>query len=413
MEQDRFTSLGLLASTVFKPSVPIAEDSLFAGRAAQVARLVDSVNQEGQHAILYGERGVGKTSLANIIGKRWQGTGYIISPRIGCISTDTWHELWRKALQEIGMTSREARAGFRTEEIESTVDAAKNLGEAFGINDVRAVLGAVGRQVVLVLIFDEFDLLHAKTRKGMAETIKQFSDYNVPVTLILVGVADSIGDLLRDHQSVERALVQVQMPRMPDNELREIIEKGLLTLAMTISEEALDRIVLLSRGLPHYTHLLGLHSTRQALERQSLRVEDGDVRGAITVALDNSHQSTVDAYTKATFSPQRNHLYRQVLLACALADTNELGFFTASAVRDPLTTIMGKRYDVPSYARHLNEFCDEKRAHILERTGVQRNYKFRFKNPLMQPHVILQGYKAGMVKGTLPRNGKGRAPVKG
>ena len=54
--------------------------------------------------------------------------------------------------------------------------------------------------------------------------------------------------------------------------------------------------------------------------------------------------------------------------------------------------ITGKQYEIPSFAQHLNEFCEEKRAHVLEKTGGKRRYKFRFRNPLMQPFVIMQGF---------------------
>jgi AAA domain len=391
------TRLFQRASTVFTPAVPISKESLFAGRVGQVSKLVDAINQPGQHAVLFGERGVGKTSLANVLGERWQGLGYILAPRVGCLSTDDWPQLWVNALREITMTTKDPRAGFRGGNIDVVVHAASSLPEDFGMNDVRASVTTIGRNAVLVIIFDEFDTLHAEARKALAETVKFFSDYSVPVTLILVGVADSVGQLLRDHQSIERALIQVQMPRMSDDELNQILANGLTALGMTMKDQAKRRIVNLSRGLPHYTHLLGLYATRVALGRSSLDVNGHDVTAAITVALDNSQQSTKDAYSCAIASSQRAHLFRQVLLACALAEANEFGFFTASAVSAPLSKIMGKRYDVPSYARHLTEFCGEKREHILERTGDKRSYRYRFRNPLMQPYVILNGYSSKMI----------------
>src|SRR5947209_1144915 len=52
---------------VFKPTTPINSFDLFCGRQNESRSLVAAVNQNGQHAILFGERGVGKTSLANIL----------------------------------------------------------------------------------------------------------------------------------------------------------------------------------------------------------------------------------------------------------------------------------------------------------------------------------------------------------
>ena len=44
----------------FSPSAPIDSTDLFAGRTRQIERLLGAIFQRGQHAIIFGERGVGK-----------------------------------------------------------------------------------------------------------------------------------------------------------------------------------------------------------------------------------------------------------------------------------------------------------------------------------------------------------------
>ena len=53
-----------LVGEVFRPAAPIDRRSLFSGRFEQIGELFAIVGQPGQHAVIYGERGVGKTSLA-------------------------------------------------------------------------------------------------------------------------------------------------------------------------------------------------------------------------------------------------------------------------------------------------------------------------------------------------------------
>ena len=56
-----------------------------------------------------------------------------------------------------------------------------------------------------------------------------------------------------------------------------------------------------------------------------------------------------------------------------------------------MSAIMGRRYDIPSFAKHLNDFCDPARGRVLRKEGVKRKYRYRFRNPLMQPYVVMKG----------------------
>jgi ABC-type branched-subunit amino acid transport system ATPase component len=54
-------------NSIFTPGSPIDSRDLFAGRTKQVEKVISTIFQKGSHAILFGERGVGKTSLANTL----------------------------------------------------------------------------------------------------------------------------------------------------------------------------------------------------------------------------------------------------------------------------------------------------------------------------------------------------------
>src|SRR5215216_2473858 len=52
---------------LFTPSSPVGTAELFAGRQKQIMKLLDVLSERGRHAIIYGEPGVGKTSIAQIL----------------------------------------------------------------------------------------------------------------------------------------------------------------------------------------------------------------------------------------------------------------------------------------------------------------------------------------------------------
>jgi hypothetical protein len=166
---------------------------------------------------------------------------------------------------------------------------------------------------------------------------------------------------------------------------------------MTIENDAKNRISALSQGLPHYTHLLSLHAAQATITDHKKIITAHYVREAIDKALDQAQQSIVSMYHKATHSPREN-LYPQVLLACAMAGTDNLGYFAAPDVRTPMKKIMGNYYDILAFSQHLNAFCESARGPVLQRTGTTRRFRFRFINPLMQPFVIMDGIKKELIK---------------
>jgi len=81
-----------------------------------------------------------------------------------------------------------------------------------------------------------------------------------------------------------------------------------------------------------------------------------------------------------------------VLIACALAQTDELGRLQQNAVAGPLDKILPrKNYSAATYAFHMNRVCDEARGAVLERRGEAHTPRYRFSEPLMQPLAILKG----------------------
>src|ERR1700722_19841264 len=60
-------NLDIAITEAFSPHSPIDAEELFAGRIDILNDIIDAVFQKGCHAIIYGERGVGKTSFANIL----------------------------------------------------------------------------------------------------------------------------------------------------------------------------------------------------------------------------------------------------------------------------------------------------------------------------------------------------------
>lgn len=386
-------------SEVFRPGAPIDSKTLFSGRQDQVQAVLDAILREGQHVVLFGERGVGKTSLARTLVDILRGGGItpLSSGAINCDGTDDFSNLWHKVFRELQVRVRlEKKMGAEAASQDQTINLEGLLPAKVRPDDVRiAILQAVeiaANKRRMIIILDEVDrIANRDVTTLLADTVKNLSDHLVPVTIIFIGVADAVDQLISEHSSIERSLVQVPVPRMSAEELTQVIEKGYAFAGMIIEPGAKAQIVELSQGLPHFTHLVALEAACVALGKDRLNVIESDVTGATKAAASKSH-SLLSAYHKATNSPQKNNLYEQVLLACACAEKDELGWFTGSGVIKPLSDLMGKTYQLPYFARHLNEFVSDKRGPILQKYNGKKQHKYRFINPLMGPFTIIHAH---------------------
>jgi Cdc6-like AAA superfamily ATPase len=382
---------------VFTPAAPVSNKELFAGRLEQMADVLILTRQAGTHGVIYGERGVGKTSLASVMVNMILGRGGLAA-RTNCDTGDTYYSAWKKALGAVSWWEGHLTAGFTGDVAKSVRSAAELLPDQAGPGDVCAALTALAQIAEPVIFFDEFDRINDTTVRAMfADTIKMLSDQAVGATIILVGVADTVDELVAEHGSIERALVQIQMPRMSRKELEQIVTAGLKALGMTIQTPALARITSLSQGLPHYTHLISQHAATVAVANEKATITRPHVDMAVSRAIERAQRSIVNDYNRATSSPQRTTLYAEVLLAAALAENDELGYFAPADVRAPLSAILGKAVEIPSFVRHLHLFAETARGEVLQKRGLKHRYRFRFRNPLLQPYVVMHGLKEGLL----------------
>ena len=394
-------ALSAKAIEVFKPRTPITTKDLFAGRWEELRSVSDAVHQAGLHVVIYGERGVGKTSLANVVeptiwaldragmsDEEADSVPERLVVKVVANSADTFSTIWQKVFEE-----------FTWPDGKSTT-AAFLLPVNLGIDHVRKVLS---QTLGAVFIIDEFDQAPPAISKQFTELIKALQDLVIDCTVVLVGVSETVDKLIANHASIHRALAEIPLKRMKPADLAIILQKAEATLNIKFSEDAGNLIVHISQGLPHYTHLIGLHAVRAAATRLSLTlVEREDVFEALKKAVKQAEQTVTDSHVKATRSSHKTALYRPILLACALAAARSqepLGYFNPSAVLQPLKDILQKDITIATFSNHLAEFCQEKRGCVLERDGQPWGFRYRFSNPLLVPFVFMDGLESKVTSG--------------
>jgi hypothetical protein len=303
--------------------------------------------------------------------------------RTNCTETGTFDEIWRFLFRQFTFEQPEGTT--------ITLDMAFPENGPLLPEHIRETLQLVDYPTLIIL--DEFDgVTDRGTRKSIADTIKTLSDNAVDTTVLVVGVAESLDQLIGEHPSIERALREVHMQRMSKNELLEIIDKGVGKCdGLSIEDEPLGRIADYSQGLPYYTHLLAREAALSAVQSGRLAVKMEDLQAAIREAVDGHLGSNLTLYNKAT-TAARGIYFKPVLLACSLAPKDEKGYFYAKDIVDPLRIIARKAIGIEQFAQHLRDFSTT-RGPILERDGR----RYRFIKPMMEPYVTLRGLADGLI----------------
>lgn len=377
-----------LLATIYSPTAPIKEEPFFRGRIEQVKRIVEVMNEPGQHAILFGERGVGKTSMANITQKKITN---LYSVKITCSSGDDFKSLWVRALGEVQFTKTISGVGFKAKDQQVIGSLASEIANIEKLQPYDIVTCFRRYPTAkLLFIFDEFDnIRNQHTRVEFSDLIKSLSDNSMVIKIMIVGIADNVINLIANHQSLERCLMQIKMPRMSEEELTEIISKGFSALEMLISDTFVRKIVSFSSGFPHYTHLLCKYSIQKVLDDSRDYVSEEDLKFAIRKALENASEQLRNSYRSALISSSSNSQWKPVVYACAACQCDEFDSFTTTDILAEFNRITGKNSIRENITHNLGKLCQDERGLILEKLGRGKDIRYRFYNPMMKPYVLL------------------------
>lgn len=381
----------ILLRQVFSPSTPIKERDFFFGRKTQLDKIAEAINTDGQHAILYGERGVGKTSFANIMVRSLTN---VYTVKVTCERTDNFKSLWQRAFEEMVFSKTVQGLGFNAEVSEVIFNLGDNISGLGTVkpSDIVKMLNNFGESRTL-FVFDEFDnIRNDKVKATFADLIKSMSDNNTNSTLVLIGIADSIESLIGSHQSLERCLKQVKLPRMKNDECVEIINIGLQKLEIRIENSIREKIVDFASGFPHYVHLLCECGCREIINNEKNNFSEAYLLLAIRSGIENTSEQLRITYRKAILTSNSSLKWRNILFACANADEDEFNAFTITEIVKQYNKITRGESKSGSLNYNVNQLLTEDRGEILIKLGKGMSTRYAFRNPMMKAFVKLKIY---------------------
>ena len=284
----------------FKPNSP-SRPGMFVGRINEIEKLEASLIQtranQSVSFLLTGERGIGKTSLLNLIKYFAEGDIEVRNQKLNflVVETDITKDTSRLGLikkielalnRKLSQTEK-ARKAFS--EIWNFVKMFEVAGVKYNTNDAQEY----------ELLFEEFSYSIADTLNRITNPKETSFDAKYDGILILIDEADSANDnldlgafvkliterlqkegserlmfgiaglpkvkevLIKSHPSSLRIFEEIELDRLNNEEIKEVISKVLINgqelngFEIKIDEKAESLLISFSEGFPHFIHQYG------------------------------------------------------------------------------------------------------------------------------------------------------------
>lgn len=280
----------------FTPSQPVGDRRLFAGREQVLGTVIRSIEDQRLHVVLYGERGIGKTSLLHVLTQAARDARYIVV-YTSCGANSNFDDTFRAAAAEIPLLFHSGYSPTAAETEKGATLADLLPQERLSprkFSDLCARL--TGTRVLIIL--DEFDRAESGAfRRDVAELIKNLSDRLGRVQLVLAGVAADLTELVEHIPSIRRNIFALRVPKMTEAEVLQIVANGERESDIAFDADAQAGVVAIAGGSPYIAGLICHHAAHAALDASRMSVVLSDVGWAVSTAVEE-FESRVPKYVQ-------------------------------------------------------------------------------------------------------------------
>ena len=402
---DRETFVSTLNRNL-SPATPIQSQEYLFGRDAQLRTVEQALCSAGRTVFIFGERGVGKTSLAQTAAFASQ-SAHREPLLLACGPATTFSSLVRQIARELSQgvsvrieTTRKKKFGVGAlgYEVEQHTPLEDDVPEHFDLAEAVSTIRRLGnlQKGPTVVVIDEFDrIAELGERTRFADFIKQVGDQRLEVRFLFCAVGSSLNELLGAHESCHRYVAGVEVPRLGWEARWQIIDGAASAFGVKIGDPPRFRIAAMSDGFPHYVHLVCEKLLWEVYNDPVVCAEASmeHYRGALAESVLGIEQHLRRMYDAATIRGQDE--YESILWAVAdHADIKR----TSAGIYDSYVKIAKMRGVEPlsreEVTARLRKLKTESCGRVLAGTG-QAGW-FHFRETVMRGYVRLRAEEAGM-----------------
>jgi hypothetical protein len=275
-------SLGDQLRGVFTPAAPISDPHLYSGRDQALKLVRSRIESLGMHFVIYGPRGIGKTSFGQMIFS--DPTCHWYTPSADADFVSIFLTVLLKihgAFTPAERTDLAHLGGSAGSNLIGKVDAFGELSEkeitvAATKLDLNFVLDRVSKHQdrIRAIVIDEFQRIkNPVVHDQIVQVIKGFGDRGCRVTIAVLGIADTDRDLIRSseyREYVGRNITPIELGPLNADEIHDIFEQRFVLFKLSFPGDISDMIGAISCGYPSIVQALGLSCSVNWLERKAI-----------------------------------------------------------------------------------------------------------------------------------------------
>ncbi|HFS7511825.1 TPA: AAA family ATPase [Enterobacter roggenkampii] len=393
---------------VLRPTGPVVSMELLFGREKDVTDLELALYATGRHAFIYGDRGVGKTSLAQTLAYKLQEDKDPIL--VGCEKESTFSSVvtdilvrgipqenraetqnWSFGINIAGYGGVNASKGQKNNTNKFEVDSVSSAVHAL------QYLTTVHSEIPFIVI-DEFDQIESDSeRQKFGSLVKQLGDQACEVKLIFTGVGDSLVSLIGGHKSSERQIHQVHLGSLPWNGRFQIIDNAFGEFNLTVDDSVRYKIAGLSDGFPNYIHLI-CEKILLACQSSSRSYDVVDynlfIKG-LNDAIDSVSETLRQCYSDATEG--RDESYKHILWAMSdMADLTRHKTHISESYAKICRSLDVSPLDKKTFDRKFNALKKPDYGCILIPALGNRPSWFRFRENMLRGYIRMRAEQHGL-----------------
>ena len=407
----------LAPEQVFTPNEPPAREMFTRRNESDVLGnpgLQDSLREalrvRGRQVVLYGDSGVGKSTLLKYAAED-EGMRVLV---VEAVSRRTFDEFVDVAIRELtierdveiersGLSGVGGEAGV-AHFITIKGQLKNEKGEKVRVELIErtpllALVETMQTEGYRILAFENFQNVDNNERQAFAQAMEVVSDRageTGDVKLVIVGVADDAASLVATSGSVRRRTTQIGVPRMPDDEIENILRNGFRLLGLETQGDTLTQLVFYCDGFPHFAHEVGLAVARSAT-RSGIPIVD---QYAVDAALKRVAKGVEASFREriALAMETGGEVQPRQRILSVLARSDERDWHGADVISEYNKSYTRKVSGPDTFPREvsrtdaflhtaLGQLVQPRYGSILTRSGTRGRYAYRFSDPYLRPYL--------------------------